>query len=132
MPRTRAKPKEMPAALEIDPVAETVKPAQTFDVELTGGPLARNAQLLVDGKPLKKVTKAVIVADVNDAFRFQTEQIAAVVSVKITAGAWEKNLLAQLTIYEDDEEHPRSYVGRGQTVREALEDVLQQHEAPVH
>jgi len=109
-----------PTAAEIDPVAETIRPARTMQVELKGGPLTHQVELLVDGAAPKHITKAVIVAEVGDILRLQTEQIKIIASVSLAVTGWEKKVLAHAAVRTNQDENPVNYIGEGKTTREAL------------
>lgn len=107
---------------------KTSKVTQTLDVVLKGGPLARGAELIVDGEVVPKVTRAVIDADVNDAIRLRTEQILIVANVNVTAASWEKRIVASVHAWDGEGANAkqREIKGVGDTAVEALEDAVRQ------
>ena len=114
-----------PVAAEVNPAEESIRPARTIEVELKGGPLGHQVEMLIDGVAPKHVSKAVIVAEAGDILRLQTEQIKVIASVSVRVADWEKKVFAHASVRTDDAENPTTYIGTGQTVRESLLDLVE-------
>ena len=58
----------------VDDKKKFTKPRNWPQVEIEGGPHAKNTKVTIDGKPVPALTRAVVTMDVNDAARIELHQ----------------------------------------------------------
>lgn len=97
-------------------------------IELSGGPMARNVELKVNGEKVSAVTGITIYADVHDVIRVETRQISEIASVDIY-GVLEKAevVKAQLRIHVPEDDGYDNWItvdGEGASLREAVQNAV--------
>lgn len=125
-------PKLDPVAAEVVPATGEIRPARTIPVELKGGPLTHQLELLVDGKQIPHVSKARLEAIAGDALRLYTEQVKLIANLSVQVAGWDKSVQAHAVLRSETDDDPatqKSLIGAGSTLRAAVEDLLSQIDA---